>query len=291
MKARLQIMDHLADRRLAEAMTTHLIIGGTGKTGRRVLDRLTGRGLEIRALSRPEFDWEDPSTWSSVEGRYDAAYLTFAPDVAFPGAPEAVAEVARRVLASGTKRLVLLSGRGEPEAQRAERLVADLAADHGAEWAVVRCAFFMQNFSEGFVAGALAAGHLAFPADAVREPFLDVDDVADVVTGLMVGEIPAGGVHELTGPRLLTFAEATAAIAEAAGRPISYSAITLPEFVTGLIDAGLPQDDAHGLGELFALILDGHNEQLTDGVRRALGRGPRDITEYAGSAAGSGYWS
>jgi uncharacterized protein YbjT (DUF2867 family) len=285
-------MDPLADPRLAEAMTTtHLIIGGTGKTGRRVLHNLTQRGLEVRALSRPEFDWEDRGTWSSVEGRYDSAYLTFAPDVAFPGAPETVAEVARRVLASGTKRLVLLSGRGEPEAQRAEGLVADLAEEYGAEWAVVRCAFFMQNFSEGFVAGALASGHLAFPADTVREPFVDVDDIAAVATGLMVGEIPAGRAYELTGPRLLTFAEATAAIAAAAGRPIDYSAITVPEFVDDLVSAGLPLDDARGLGGLFAEILDGHNSHLADGVRQALGREARDFTEYARAAAANGAWA
>ena len=78
----------------------------------------------------------------------DSAYLTFAPDIAFPGAPDAVAEVAGRLLSSGVGRVVLLSGREEPEAQRAERLVADLAAEHGAEWAVARCSFFMQNFEK-----------------------------------------------------------------------------------------------------------------------------------------------
>jgi uncharacterized protein YbjT (DUF2867 family) len=284
-------MEHLGIRRLAEAMTTHLIIGGTGKTGRRVLENLTSRGLEVRPLSRPEFDWEDQGTWSSFEGRVDSAYITFAPDVAFPGAPEAVAEVTRRALASGVGRVVLLTGRGEPEAQRAERLVADLAAEYGAEWAVVRCAVFMQNFSESFFADSLAAGHFAFPADTVREPFVDVDDIASVVTGLMVGEVPGGRVYELTGPRLMTFAEATATIAAVAERPISYTAITIPEFVDELVSAGLPVDDAHGLGALFAEILDGHNAQLADGVREALGREPRDFADYVRDAAATGCWN
>jgi uncharacterized protein YbjT (DUF2867 family) len=271
--------------------TTHLIIGGTGKTGRRVLDRLTSRGLDARTLSRPEFDWADPTTWVSVEIGAESVYLTFAPDIAFPGAPEAVAEVARRLLESGTRRLILLSGRGEPEAQRAEQLVSDLAVKHGAEWGVVRCAFFMQNFSEGFLAESLGAGELAFPAESVREPFVDVDDVADVVTGLMVGEIPAGQVHELTGPGLLTFPEATAIIAKAAARPIRYAAVTLPEFVTGLVDAGFPQSDAEGIGELFGLILDGHNEHLGDGVQRALAREPRGLVAFARDAAATGSWA
>jgi uncharacterized protein YbjT (DUF2867 family) len=287
-------MDRLTGSQFAGAMTTdnqHLIIGGTGKTGRRVLDRLTSRGHDVRALSRPEFDWEDPQTWSSAETGADSVYLTFAPEIAFSGSAEVVVEVARRVLDSGTRRLILLSGRGEPEAQRAEDLVVDLATAHGAEWGVARCAFFMQNFDEGVFAESLAAGEFAFPADDVREPFVDVDDVADVVTGLMLGEIPAGQVYELTGPRLVTFAEATAIIARAAERPIRYTPITLPEFVTELLGAGVPPSYSEALGELFGLVLDGHNEHLADGVRRALGREPRDLVTYARDAAASGCWA
>lgn len=291
MKARRKIMEDLGPVQLAEVMTTsHLIIGGTGKTGRRVLHRLQERGADVVALSRPTFDWEDPATWSSAAQKADSAYITFAPDVAFPDAPEKVAEVTRMVLAAGTRRVVLLSGRGEPEAQRAEELVAALAAEHGAEWAAARCAFFMQNFSEGFLAEVVASGEFRFCADTVREPFLDVDDVADVVTGLMLGEVPAGQVYELTGPRLMTFAEVTGTVAAAVGRPTAYQPITVPEFVADLMSAGLPQSMANELGELFALILDGHNEYLADGVRRALGREPGDFNAYARSAAETGCW-
>ena len=270
--------------------TSHLIIGGTGKTGRRVVRRLQERGLDVVALSRPAFDWDDPATWASAAQRVEAAYITYAPDIAFPEAPEAAAEVTRRVLEAGTGRVVLLSGRGEPEAQRAESLVAHLAAEHGADWAVVRCAFFFQNFSEGFVAEALTAGEVRFPADAVREPFVDAEDIADVVTGLMVGDVPAGQVYELTGPQLLTFAETTAAIAAATGLQVDYTPITVPEFVEDLVAAGLPSSEAQGLGDLFAYILDGHNEQLADGVRRALGRDARDVIAFARAAAAEGAW-
>jgi uncharacterized protein YbjT (DUF2867 family) len=271
--------------------TTHLVVGGTGKTGRRVVDRLHRGGHSVRSLSRPAFDWDDPGTWSSLEAGADTVYLTYAPDVAFPGAPEAVAEVAGRALAAGARRIVLLSGRGEPEAQRAEQLVSRLATDHDAEWAVVRCAFFMQNFSEGFMADAITAGELVFPADTVREPFVDVDDVADVVAGLVLGEVPTGQVYELTGPRLVTFAEATATIAEATGRRIAYVPVSVPDFVAGLLDEGLPRELAHGVGELFAHTLDGHNAHLAGGVRRALGREPRDFLAFARSAAVEGRWA
>ncbi|WP_202033099.1 NmrA family transcriptional regulator [Nocardioides sp. WS12] len=271
-------------------MTTNLIIGGTGKTGRRVASLLQGRGLPVTSLSRPEFDWADPTTWSSVERPAASAYLTFAPDLTFPGAPEAVAEVAERMARSGVRRIVLLSGRGEAEAQRAEQLVADVATKHGATWGVVRCAFFMQNFDESLFAEPLAAGHLAFSAGAVREPFVDLDDVAEVAVAMMTDEAASNRVYELTGPRLMTFAEATAEIATATGREIGYEQITNEQLVADLIHVGLPAEEAGGLGELFAHILDGHNEHLADGVREALGRPARAFAEYARRAARSGAW-
>jgi uncharacterized protein YbjT (DUF2867 family) len=271
-------------------MTTHLIIGATGKTGRRVAARLHDRGLPVRSLSRPEFDWQDPTTWSAVERPAAAAYVTYAPDVAFPGAPEAVADVVDRLLRAGVRRVVLLSGRGEPEAQRAEQLVAEAAQRYGAEWGVVRCAFFMQGFDESLFEPPLAAGHLAFVAGDVREPFVDAEDIADVAAGLMLGEVAPNRAYELTGPRLMTFAEATAAIAAAVGREISYQQVSGDELVADLVRAGLPREDAEGLGELFAHVLDGHNESLATGVQQALGRQPRDFTTYAARAAAAGAW-
>ena len=145
-------MESLTEPRWSEVMTTNLIIGGTGKTGRRVASRLQDRGLPVTSLSRPEFDWADPTTWSSVEQPAETAYVTYYPDLAIPGAPEAVAEVVERMARSGVRRFVLLSGRGEPEAQRAEEKLAEVAERYGADWGVVRCAFFMQNFDESLFA-------------------------------------------------------------------------------------------------------------------------------------------
>ncbi len=271
-------------------MTTNLIIGGTGKTGRRVASRLQDRGLPVTSLSRPEFDWADPSTWSSVEQPAATAYVTFAPDITFPGAPDAIASVVERMARAGVRRFVLLSGRGEPEAQLAEERVIEVAERYGAAWGVVRCGFFMQNFDEGLFAPEFEAGHLAFSAGAVREPFLDVDDVADVAVAMLVGDVPVNRVYELTGPELMTFAEATAAIAAATGRTITYTEITVPELVADLTRAGFPAGDAEEVGALFAHVLDGHNEHLAHGVQEALGRPARSFAEYAARAVAGGAW-
>ncbi len=253
---------------------THLIIGGTGKTGRRIVSRLEVRGAAVRSASRPGFDWTDRSTWVPTLRGATTVYVAYAPDLAFPGAPDTVADLARLAAESGVRRIVLLSGRGEPEAQRAERLLAALATSDGVEWAVVRAAFFMQNFSEGFFAGSIAEGRLRFVAGDVGEPFLDADDLADVATALLLGEAPLGRVHEVTGPRLLTFAEAMAQLG------VDYEQVSAAQMLEDLTGTGLDDATAHGLVELFTAVLDGRNARTTDGVSQALGRAPRGFTAF-----------
>jgi uncharacterized protein YbjT (DUF2867 family) len=197
-----------------------LVVGGTGKTGRRVAERLAQRDLPVRIGSRssdPAFDWKDETTWAAALEGTSAAYVSFYPDLAVPGAPEAIAAFAAAALAAGTRRLVLLSGRGEEEAQRAEAALQD----SGADWTIVRCSWFCQNFDESFFAEPLQHGALALPAGAVGEPFVDADDIADVAVAALTEDGHAGRLYELTGPRLLTFAEAVEEIARACGRPIA----------------------------------------------------------------------
>ncbi len=266
-----------------------LVLGGTGKTGRRVADRLQARGLPVRIGSRsgaPPFDWEDRSTWAPALEGAAAAYVSFYPDLAVPGAPEAIRELAELALAAGCRRLVLLSGRGEEEAQRAERVLAE----SGAEWTVLRCSWFMQNFSEGNFAEPIAAGELALPAGDVRAPFVDADDIADVAVAALTEDGHAGRVYELTGPRALTHAEVAAELGRATGRPVRYVPITLAAFTSALAAEGLPPGVVALLAYLFSEVLVESNAGVADGVRRALGREPRDFATFARDAARAGAW-
>jgi uncharacterized protein YbjT (DUF2867 family) len=272
-----------------DTQDTTLVVGGTGKTGHRVAERLQARGVPVRIGSRtgePPFDWEDQATWAPALRGVGAAYVSFFPDLAAPGAAEAVTGFSDLAVASGVRRLVLLSGRGEAEAQRAEEVVQRA----GAEWTIVRCSWFMQNFSENFLVEPVLAGEVALPVDAVGEPFVDVEDIADVATAALTGDGHGGQVYELTGPRLLTFADAVAEIAEATGCEIALVPITLAEFEAGMAEQGVPEDIAWLLTYLFTEVLDGRNAYVTDGVQRALGRAPRDFRDYARRAAADGAW-
>ena len=284
-------MDPLGRSRLDGAMTNHttLVIGGYGKTGRRVAERLGLLDQPVRIGSRSApipFDWNDASTWSAALDGVGRAYVTYSPDVAFPGALDHIAAFTEAAAAAGLERLVLLSGRGEPAAQAAEQIVlgGDVAAT------VVRCAFFAQNFTESFLAEAVRDGVIALPAGDVAEPVVDADDIAEVATTALTQPGHAGKVYELTGPELLSFDAIAAELSKATGRTISYVPVTAEEWVAAAVAGGLPAAEAEPLAELFTLIFDGHNASLADGVADALRRAPRSFRRFAATAAALGAW-
>ncbi|MDK0524647.1 NAD(P)H-binding protein [Streptomyces sp. ML-6] len=265
---------------------TTLVIGGTGKTGRRVAERLTARGLPVRVGSRngePPFDWENPGTWEAALDGVGAVYVTYYPDLAFPGAAEAVGAFSALAVKKGARRLVLLSGRGEEGAVISE----DKLKESGADWTVVRANWFNQNFNESFFLEPVLSGELALPtADAV-EPFVDADDIADVVTAALTDDKHIGRTYELSGPRLLSFHDVAAELSKATGREITYIPVGLDDYRAVLRENGLPVEFA----DLFGLILDGRNASVVHGVEEALGRKPRDFSDFAKDAAATGVWN
>jgi uncharacterized protein YbjT (DUF2867 family) len=267
-----------------------LVLGGTGKVGRRIAGRLTARGIPVRIGARsaaPPFDWDNRATWNAILDGAQSAFISYSPDLAVPGAPQAVAEFTKQAAAHGVARVVLLSGRGEEEAEATERLV-----QHGPlPWTIVRSSWFAQNFSENFLLEPILAGQVALPLDAVTEPFVDCDDIAEVATEALLDDQHAGQLYELTGPRLLTFADAIREIARAAQRPIEFTTIPLAEFTAGLAAGGLHEDEVSLVSYLFSTVLDGRNSSLSNGVERALGRPPRDFADYARETARTGIWS
>ncbi|MFF9897878.1 NmrA family NAD(P)-binding protein [Streptomyces longispororuber] len=289
---------------------TILVTGATGRTGSRVARAARAAGLTVRAASRAgsgsgfgsgfgsgsgfgfggvRFDWHDPATWDAALRGADAAYLAYSPDVGAPGAAEAVGALARRAAELGVRHLVLLSARGEPQADATERA---LAASGVRRWTVVRSAWFAQNFSEGPLVDGLRAGELVFPAGEVLEPFVDVRDVADVVVAVVTaGERYAGQVLEVSGDRLLTFRDAVAEIAAASGRELTYVPVEPRAYGTALREFGVPEAEVEFLIDLFETNLDGRNAYVSDGVRKILGRPPRDFSAYAQETTRTNTWT
>jgi len=267
-----------------------LVLGASGKTGRRIISRLEEQGVPVRAGSRsgdPSFQWEDRTTWAPALADVATVYISYYPDLAVPAAPDDIAAFTKLAKEMGVTKVVLLSGRGEEEAQRCEQIVRD----SGIDWTIVRCAWFSQNFSENFIRDMVLDGIVALPAGTVKEPFIDTDDIADVAVAALTDEKHSEQLYELTGPRMLTFTEAVAEISEATGHDIKYIEIPSEAFVQGLKEQHLPEDVAGLLEYLFMTVLDGRNEYLTDGVKQAIGREPKDFADYAKQAAKEGYWN
>ncbi|MDT0265019.1 NAD(P)H-binding protein [Streptomyces sp. DSM 44915] len=268
-----------------------VVLGGTGKTGRRLVPALRAAGHRVRPVSRStgtRFDWADEDTWPAVLDGATALYLV-------PGPPELAEPFVRQATEAGVRRLVALSGRGmdayDPDLFPAVAAAERAVRGSGVEWSIIRANNFNQNFDEDYWHAPLRAGRLALPTGGVPEPFVDVRDIADVAAVLLTTEGHHGREYDLSGPRALTFEEAVATIAAAAGREIRFVELTPAEYRSELLAEGLPEDAVTELGLVFEVMRAGHLAEVADGVRRVLGRDPLPFTDYATRAAATGAWS
>jgi uncharacterized protein YbjT (DUF2867 family) len=267
-----------------------LVLGGTGKSGRRIVERLAASHVKVRVGSRSAavpFDWEEPATWGPALDSVDAVYVSFQPDLAVPGALETVTAFFRQVEASGVRKLVLLSGRGEVEAEDAERALQAC----GIDWTILRASWFNQNFSENFFLEPLQAGEVVVPTGLAAEPFVDVEDIADVAFAALTGPGHSSHLYELTGPSAVTFGEAVRQIAAATRREIAFIEVPPLAYREALDAMGMPRGDVDLVMYLFTTVLDGRNTVTANGVERALGRPARAFSAYVRETAATGVWS
>ncbi len=268
-----------------------LVIGGTGKTGRKVAERLTNLNQMVRIGSRnesPSFDWGEASTWSAALEGMDKVYITFQPDLAVPGALEAIEGLVKEAKQSGIKKLVLLSGKGEREAELCEQVVIH----SGIDYTIVRASWFNQNFSESFFLDPIIAGHVALPKAEAKVPYVDTDDIADVVVASLTDDQHNSQIYELTGPRLLTFPDVIKEISMATGRNIQFTSISLSAYTKMLEEFGVPTDYIWLINYLFSEVLDNEkNSIVTHDIEKVLGRRSKDFSEYVQETVITGVWN
>jgi len=268
-----------------------LVIGGTGKTGSRVVENLSKLGHNVTIGSRngsPAFDWDNPSTYAPALKGIDRAYIVYYPDLAVPGARTAIEQLTAAALKEGVEKVVLLSGKGETEAEACEEIVAH----SGLNYTLVRASWFNQNFSEGAFRDFILAGHVALPMPDAEIPFVDVNDIADVVTKVLLDDTFNGQTVTVTGPRKMKFKEVVEVMAAETGREIHYQPITIEEFKEGMKATGLPDSYVWLFGYLFKEVLGNpDNQVVSDDVEKVLERKAIDFQEFAKNTAASGIWS
>lgn len=270
-----------------------LVLGATGKTGRHVVSQLQQRDVSVRAASRSastRFDWSDEATWAPALDGVDAVYLVKSEEA---DAAETLGAFCEQAVAGGARRLVFLSYRDaaneDTEHPDSERAVMDV---DGAEWTILRPTWFSQNFSElAFLRASLLRGELLLPAGDGVEGFIDAEDIAATAVGALTEDGHAGKSYDISGPRLLTFGDAVGAIAEATGRDIRYRAVSDDEFTAHAIEQGESPGFARSVNWLCRWIRNGSNAHLSDGVQTVTGREPRDLVDYVKATAPSGVWT
>lgn len=268
-----------------------LVIGGTGKTGRKVARKLTALGHHVRIGSRsasPSFDWDNPETWTEAMQGVDKVYITFQPDLAVPGALEAIEQLTKQAKRCDVKKLVLLSGKGEREAELCEQVVIH----SGIDYTIVRASWFNQNFSESFFLEPILEGFVALPQAEAKVPYVDTEDIADVAVAALLSDEHNGKIYQLTGPRLLSFREAIQEISDATGRMISFTPITLPAYTKAMKEQGVPADFVWLIEYLFSEVLGNpNNSEVTNDIEIVLGRKAIDFTDYVNQTLKTGVWT
>jgi uncharacterized protein YbjT (DUF2867 family) len=268
-----------------------LVIGGTGKTGRKVVERLQDLQQNVRIGSRsanPSFDWQDPTNWAEVLKGIDKVYITFQPDLAVPGALKAIETLTHNMKNSDVKKVVLLSGKGEKEAELCEQVIIH----SGIDYSIVRASWFMQNFSESFFLDPIVAGHVALPNADAKVPYVSTDDIAEVATKALLDDQYNGQIYELTGPRLLTFSEIVQEISIATGRDIQFTPISLPAYSDIMRELQVPEDFIWLINYLFTEVLGAQgNDLVTSDVEKVLGRKPVDFSDFVRETAKTGVWN
>jgi len=268
-----------------------LVIGGTGKTGRKVAAKLKDLGHNVRIGSRladPSFDWGDSKTWARALSGMDKVYITFQPDLAVPGALEAIEQLTKLAKKSKVKKLVLLSGKGEREAELCEQVIIH----SGIDYTIVRASWFNQNFSESFFLEPILEGFVALPQAEAKVPYVDTDDIADVVVTTLLNDEHNGIIYQLTGPRLLTFREVIQEISEVTKREIAFTPITLAAYTNAMKQQGVPANFVWLIEYLFSEVLvNPNNSEITNDIENVLGRKPKDISEYIKETSATGVWN
>lgn len=271
--------------------TNILVIGGTGKTGRRVVEQLQNKGIEPRIGSRnssPSFDWDNKDTWVDALNGIEKMYVTYYPDLAVPGAKEAIESLTHLAIELGVKKMVLLSGKGETEAEACEKIVMD----SGINCTIVRASWFNQNWSESFFLDPILSGEVALPMSDVLIPFVDANDIAEVAATVLLDDSYNGEIIEVTGPELITFKDIVNIISKTSNRSLNFYDITLEQYIEGMKQMQIPKDVVWLIEYLFSHVLSNPNNQLVvNDIERVLGRKAKTFLEYAQETAETGIWS
>ncbi|MGR3563777.1 MAG: ergot alkaloid biosynthesis protein [Heliomarina sp.] len=263
-----------------------LVIGGKGKTGQRVVERLTAIGAELAVGTRTPtgsrdrfFDWADTASVAAFEG-CSAVYLvapTDRTDHLYVMRP-----ILKRAVKRRGRRFVLLSSslldRGGPMIGGVHGWLADTAP----EWAVLRPSWFMQNFSDGPHAHTVREENAIYSATGMaRVGFIDAEDIAAAAVACLTSTEPINDDRILTGPEALSYEDTARILSDVTGRTIRHIALSAAELSDRFEAQGLPDDYARMLASLDETNRTGVEDRTTEGALQLTGSAAGSFKSFA----------
>lgn len=263
-----------------------LVIGGKGKTGQRVVERLTAIGAEVAVGTRKpvdardvRFDWADPASVAAFAGCF-AVYIVSPTDRT--DHLDVMRPILEGAIERKVRRFVLLSSslleRGGPMMGD----VHDWLSGNAPEWSVLRPSWFMQNFSEGPHARTVREDNAIYSATGnARVGFIDAEDIAAAAVSCMLSAEPLNGDKILTGPEVLSYDDTARILSDVTGRTIRHVALSKRELADRFEAQGLPHDYADILAGLDETLRSGVEDRTTDGVAQLTGTTPGSFRAFA----------
>ena len=268
-----------------------LITGASGVLGRALVTAFAEAGLPVRQAVRNlekakpgvdsvRLDYTEPATFGpALTG--SGGLLLMAPPLD-PNAPAELRPVVARAKEAGVQHVVFISAFGaNHNEQAALRIVEHLVMNSGIPYTILRPHFFMENFSEGFLAGGIKGQNGIFlAAGDGKTSFISVRDIAAVA--LAAFQRPLTGQElDLTGPEALDHSQAAKIISEASGRPVAYHALTEEQMVAGARAIGMPEPAIGYMTVLYGAVRAGYAAGVTPDFEKVTGRRPTTFQEFA----------
>lgn len=262
-----------------------LLIGGTGKTGKRVTHQLEARGvrycLATRKPQRPEdrfFDWQQPVSDNVFEG-VSSVYLV-APTHTSEH-QHVVTPVLQQALAMGVMRFVLLSASSLEEGGPMMGQIHAFLRQNAPEWCVLRPTWFMQNLSEQHHQATIQhEGKIYSATGSGRIGFIDAQDIARCAVAALLAPQAPNRDFILTGPETLSYDDVASRLTSTLGYTVEHVRLTVEQLARRYEASGMDTIYAQLLASLDEGISQGAEDRLTEGVLALTGHSPVTISQF-----------
>jgi len=267
-------------------MTAVLVTGATGNVGRRVVPRLEASGVDVVALTRDAISGRRVlgDGVSVLEGdlrrlgdvldaipRIDQVVLISSDQDA-----ESAAVVSGRGRIRRWVKLSAIGGFDEPAGPHAA-VERTLQSDEGAAHVVLRANAFMQTLAS-YLPLIAPAGDVRLPAGDGRTAWIDADDIAASLAGVVLSDGRWDGLlASITGPQALTVAETLAIVNAYAGTSYRYADVNADDA------AALLERRLGGFGRFlvshYQAVAQGAFATVSDAVHAITGRPPAKLDD------------